>query len=69
MSKVAERVRRHREELRAAGLRPIQIRVPDARRPGFADECRRQSAALRDDPLEAETLDWLDAASDRDSWQ
>lgn len=69
MSKVAERVRRHREELRAAGLRPIQIWVPDARRPGFADECRRQSAALRDDPLEVDTLDWLDAASDRDSWQ
>jgi len=69
MSKVAERVRRHREELRAAGLRPIQIWVPDARRPGFADECRRQSAALRDDPLEADMLDWLDAASDRDGWK
>lgn len=69
MSKVAERVRRHREELRASGLRPIQIWVPDARRPGFADECRRQSAALRDDPHEGATLDWLDAASDRDGWK
>lgn len=69
MSKVAERVRRHREALRAAGLRPIQIWVPDTGRPGFVDECRRQSAALRDDPHEAGTLDWLDAASDRDGWR
>ena len=60
-SKVAERVRRHREDLRAAGLRPIQIWVPD--------ECRRQSAALRDDPHEAATLEWLDAAADRGGWR
>ena len=43
-----ERVRRHRAGLRAAGLRPVQIWVPDARREGFAEECRRQSRLLRD---------------------
>ncbi|MCX8086561.1 MAG: antitoxin MazE family protein [Rhodocyclaceae bacterium] len=37
------RVRRHRDALRKAGLRPIQIWVPDTRRPGFAEECHRQS--------------------------
>lgn len=26
-----------------AGLRPVQIWVPDTRRPDFAEECRRQS--------------------------
>lgn len=26
-----------------AGLRPVQIWVPDTRRPGFEQECRRQS--------------------------
>lgn len=40
---VNARVQRHREALRAAGLRPVQIWVPDTRRPGFEDECRRQS--------------------------
>lgn len=40
---VKERVQKHRAELRAAGLRPLQIWVPDTRRPGFAQECRRQS--------------------------
>ena len=39
----AERVQKHRQALRAAGLRPVQIWVPDTRRAGFAAECRRQS--------------------------
>ncbi|MGO9740450.1 MAG: antitoxin MazE family protein [Roseiarcus sp.] len=40
------RVRKRREALRRAGLRPVQIWVPDTRRPGFAEECRRQSAMV-----------------------
>ena len=63
-SSVANRVQKHRAGLRAAGLRPVQIWVPDTRRPDFADECRRQSLALRSDPKEAETLGWLEAAAD-----
>jgi hypothetical protein len=42
-SPVGERVQKRRDALRAAGLRPIQIWVPDTRRPGFVEECRRQS--------------------------
>jgi hypothetical protein len=55
---IGERIQRHRANLRAAGLRPVQIWVPDTRRPGFAEECRRQSRLLRDDRQEAETLSW-----------
>ena len=43
---VAERVRQHRQRLRAQGLRPIQIWVPDVRSPEFADQAHRQSAAV-----------------------
>jgi len=57
------RVARHREKLRAQGLRPIQIWVPDTSAPGFADEARRQSLAIRDSPDEAEIMDWLEAVS------
>ncbi len=39
----AERVQKRRDAMRMAGLRPVQIWVPDTRRPGFAAECRRQS--------------------------
>ena len=65
---VVERVRRHRDGLRAAGLRPVQIWVPDTRRPGFAEECRRQSLSLRDDPHEQEILDWIEGVSDTEGW-
>ena len=37
---VARRVKKHRDTLRAAGFRPVQIWVPDTRAPGFAEECR-----------------------------
>lgn len=66
---VAERVQKHRAGLRAAGLRPVQIRVPDTRRSGFAEECKRQSLALRGDPHEADTLNWLEAAADTEGWK
>ncbi len=53
---IAERVRRRREALRRAGLRPIQIWAPDSRKPGFAEECRRQVRRIaesdRDDELD-----------------
>jgi hypothetical protein len=42
----AERVRRRRDKMRAAGLRPVQIWVPDTRSPDFAAECRRQCEAI-----------------------
>jgi hypothetical protein len=37
-----ERVRKHRESLRAQGLRPVQIWVPDTRRPQFLSRYRTQ---------------------------
>lgn len=40
---VNARVQKYRDALRMAGLRPVQIWVPDTRRPEFAEECRRQS--------------------------
>ena len=47
------RVREHRRRLRAQGLRPVQIWVPDVRSPDFANEAHRQSEAVdlaRSDP-------------------
>lgn len=46
MSSSAKRVQKHRDALRAAGLRPVQIWVPDTRAPGFAEEYRRQAALV-----------------------
>jgi hypothetical protein len=43
---IAERVRVHRARLRAQGLRPIQIWVPDVRAPEFAAQAHAQSGAV-----------------------
>lgn len=40
---VKERVQKRRYTLRMAGLRPVQIWVPDTHKPGFDAECQRQS--------------------------
>jgi len=62
---VKQRVQSHRNRLRAAGLKPIQLWVPDPKTPGFAAECRRQSLIIQSDPTEmndlvlmAEIADW-----------
>ncbi|MGE0259552.1 MAG: antitoxin MazE-like protein [Alphaproteobacteria bacterium] len=62
----AERVARRRAKLRAAGLRPVQLWVPDTRSPQFAEECRRQARLIRDAetaPSRAEDAAW-EAASE-----
>ncbi|MBW9065186.1 antitoxin MazE family protein [Rhizobium herbae] len=60
---VNQRVQKRRESLRAAGLRPLQIWVPDTRRPGFAEECRRQSLLVaKADVLDQDLRDFMDAA-------
>lgn len=62
-SLVRDRVKKRRENLRAAGLRPLQIWVPDTSRPGFSEECRRQSCLVsRADNSDPEMLNFLDDA-------
>ncbi len=57
------RVRAHRERLRAQGLRPVQIWVPDVTAPEFAAEAHRQSA------LAAASADALDDQAFADDLQ
>jgi hypothetical protein len=63
-----ERVTRRRAKLRAMGLRPVQIWLPDTRAPGFAAECRRQCLLLTsaEDSSDgrAETTFWEQASAD-----
>ncbi len=46
-TQVNKRVKKHRDSKRDAGLRPVQIWVPDTRRPDFDQECRRQTLLVR----------------------
>ena len=63
-SSVRHRVRTHRAQLRAMGLRPIQIWVPDVRSPDFKEEVLRQSRAVAACPDAAETMNFLEDIQD-----
>ena len=67
---VAVRVQKRRSALRMAGLRPVQIWVPDTRRPDFAAECKRQSnLASQADMADVDLLGFMDEAlSDMVGW-
>ena len=63
----AQRVQRRRDKLRAAGLRPVQIWVPDTRAPGFAAECVRQMQNVRNAETpnsQAEDEAWFAVSAD-----
>lgn len=70
MADVNSRVQKHRDALRRAGLRPVQIWVPDTRRPNFAEECRRQSRlAAEADKAGTDMQHFMDEAlADLDGW-
>jgi hypothetical protein len=62
--KSREKARAYRERMRAKGLRPVQLWVPDTRTPEFAAEARRQSLAIANSPTEAEDQAFIDAISE-----
>ena len=58
-----ERVRKSRAALRAQGLRPVQMWLPDTRSPEFKAECARQSKILAASEADDQELwDFMDAA-------
>ena len=67
-SAITQRVRKHRESLRAAGLRPVQLWLPDTSSESFRQKCEQESLSLVADPHEAETLAWIAEVADTDGW-
>lgn len=66
----SEHNQRHHPALRAAGLKPIEIWIPDSNRFGFAEECARQArlAAAADRKDDALAADLDTALHDADGW-
>ncbi len=56
-----DRVREHRARLRAQGLRPVQIWVPDTRSEEFRREARRQAQIIAKSPQETEDQAFIDS--------
>lgn len=57
------RVAEHRKRLRAQGLRPIQVWVPDVRAAAFAEEARRQSRAVASADQEVDDQQFVEVVS------
>jgi Protein of unknown function (DUF3018) len=64
---VKDRVRGHRARLRAQGLRPVQIWVPDVHSPQFAREAKRQSALVAASATAEDDQAFVDDLSDWDA--
>ncbi len=62
-----EKMRDYRTRLKAAGLRPVQIWVPDTRTAHFAKEARRQSLLVSRQKSEQEVLDFVESVADMSS--
>jgi hypothetical protein len=61
-----EKVQQHRDRLRAQGLRPIQLWVPDVRAASFRAEAHRQSLRVAGSAYARDDQDFIDAISDLD---
>ena len=58
-----DKVRAHRARLRKAGLRPVQIWVPDVRSKSFTSAAHRQSLAVAQSPHAKRDQTFVDAIS------
>ena len=70
VSSARERVNRHRESLRARGLRPVTRWIPDTRDPKFIERYRAQIAALtaKSEAEGAEFWEWIERVQCTDGW-
>ena len=65
----ANAVHRYRQRMKRAGLRLVQLWVPDTRARGFAQECRRQCrAAGNAKNHERRVAKWIDKTRDTTGW-
>ena len=71
-AKARESTNTYRARMRKAGLRLVQMWLPDTRAPGFRAECERQVVAMHKSPrgrkLEREIMGWAENACDIDGW-
>lgn len=62
-----DKVRAHRARLRAQGMRPITVWVPDTRSPKLKAEARRQCRLANKSPHARKDQAWVDSMIEWDS--
>ena len=68
MATGAERIRKHREKMKAAGLKPVTIWVPDVNSPEFKAQIAREIAVINASDSEKEILREL-SDIDTEGWK
>ena len=63
------KMRAYRSRMQAAGMRQVQIWVPDVRAPDVRREARRQSRLVSRNAAEDEALDLIEQVADLDEWK
>jgi hypothetical protein len=69
MTDGAKRVRKHREKMKAAGLKPVTIWVPDVNAPEFKARVAREIELINADPESERVMEEMLALSDFSDWK
>jgi hypothetical protein len=69
MTDGAKRVRKHREKMKAAGLKPVTIWVPDVNAPGYREEIRRQCELINASADSERVIDEMLSVADFSDWK
>lgn len=64
----ANRVRKHREKMKAAGLKPVTLWLPDVNAPGYKEDIRRQCRLINASVDSSIVLDGMLELADFSDW-
>ena len=65
----AQKMKEYRSRLRASGLRPIQLWVPDVRSQKIINEIRKQSLRVSSDSQDSRIMDFVESVMDQEGWE
>jgi len=68
MTDGAKRVRKHRDRMKAAGLKPVTIWVPDVNATGFKEQIARDIAIINADADSHLVMEQMLSAADFSDW-
>jgi hypothetical protein len=69
MADGAKRVQKHRDKMKAAGLKPVTIWVPDVNAPGFKERIAREVEIINADADSHRVMEEMLAFADFSDWK
>jgi len=69
MADSAKRVQKHRDKMKAAGLKPVTIWVPDVNAPGFKEQIAREIELINADADSQRVMEEMLALADFSDWK